>query len=189
MVICDSQRVNANVLVSSEWSRNPSTFQWAINFTQLKKNFTKFKKKITQFSREFDSIFGRIAQNFYENITQFFTRISRNLCGRLYTYRKVHKNDHEMRKIKSESEVFCVTCFAFRISQHFAPGSEFVWKIKRFHGLFFRDINKTRNSHEKCIVSVSYFVMFCENIPEIPAQCEIQKCIASLREFQFAFSF
>ncbi len=44
--------------------------------------------------------------------------------------------------------LFRVPFFTFHISQHFLPGLTFVWKVKRFCGLFFRSINKTRNSHE-----------------------------------------
>ncbi len=53
----------------------------------------------------------------------------------------------------------------------------FVRKVKRFCGLFFHSINKTRNSHEiwKCIESISYFVVcFVKTL----AKCE--KCIADL---------
>ncbi len=48
--------------------------------------------------------------------------------------------------------------FAFRISQHFAPGSAFTQKVKGFRGLFFRGINKTRNSYETRKVYCECFV-------------------------------
>ncbi len=53
--------------------------------------------------------------------------------------------------------------FIFRISQHFVSGSAFMRKLKVFRGLFFRGINKTRNSHEmrkmysKCFIFCGVF--------------------------------
>ncbi len=54
-------------------------------------------------------------------------------------------------------------------------------KIKGFCGLFFRSINKTRNSTEMQKVYSECFVfcgVFRKNIREIPVKCEIQKVYA-----------
>ncbi len=86
-------------------------------------------------------------------------------------------------KRKVYSGVFCITFFAFRISQHFTPGSAFARKLKGLRGLFFRSINKTRNSHEmrKYIVSVSYFVVYyAKTFAKYPQNAKYEKCIASL---------
>ncbi len=53
-----------------------------------------------------------------------------------------------------------------------------MWKLKGFHGLFFRGINETQNLSEMRKVYSECFAfcgVFCENIHEIPAKCEIQK--------------
>ncbi len=74
--------------------------------------------------------------------------------------------------------------FAFRISQYFATGLAFTGKVKGFCGLFFLDINKTRNSHEiwkECILNVSYFVVcFVKTFAKYPRNMKCKKCIASL---------
>ncbi len=71
-----------------------------------------------------------------------------------------------------------LSCFAFL--SLFAPGSAFTRKFKEFRGLFFVALIKYKilKKCEKCIVSVSYFIVFCENIGEIPVKCE--KFIADL---------
>ncbi len=75
---------------------------------------------------------------------------------------------------------FAPLFFACYISQHFVIGSAFTQKVKEFLGLFFRGINKTRNSHEikKCIVCFVLHGVFCENICKIPVKYE--KCISGL---------
>ncbi len=105
------------------------------------------------------------------------------LYGRLQTYREICENDHEMQKTKAYSGVFRATFFTFRapffafcILQHFALGSAFARKLEAFCNLFFRGINKTRNSPEMQKVYSECFVfygVFCKNIHEIPAKCEI----------------
>ncbi len=97
-------------------------------------------------------------------------------------------------KQKLYSGVCRVTFFVFRapfytfcILQHFAPGSAFVWKLKGFRGLFFCGINKTRNSPEMRKVYSECFIfcgVFCENIREIPAKCEIRKVYNQPNELQ-----
>ncbi len=70
---------------------------------------------------------------------------------------------------------FHIPLFAFRISQHFMPGSAFARKVKGFRGLLFCDINKTRNLHEIRKVYSECFVfcrVFCENIPNMHAKNE-----------------
>ncbi len=65
---------------------------------------------------------------------------------------------------------FAALFLAFCISQHFAPGSAFMQKVKGFFGLFFRGINKTRNLHEMRKVYGECFVfhgVFHENIREM----------------------
>ncbi len=65
------------------------------------------------------------------------------------------------------SGVFRTSLFAFRISQHFAPGPAFMRKVKGFCGLFFCGINKTLNSPEMRKVYSEYFIfygVFSENI-------------------------
>ncbi len=69
------------------------------------------------------------------------------LAGYTLTAKYV-KTIAKCEKRKVYSGVFRVTFFAFCISQHFTPGSAFVQKVKGFRGLFFRGINKIRNSHE-----------------------------------------
>ncbi len=71
----------------------------------------------------------------------------------------------------------------FRISHpffrflYFAPGSAFTRKVKEFCGLFFRGINKTRNSHKMRNVYSECFI-FCGVFCEKHKKCE--KCIAGL---------
>ncbi len=77
---------------------------------------------------------------------------------------------------------FCAAFFAFCILQHFAPGLAFARKLKRFCGLFFCGINKTRNPHEMRKVYSKCFVfhrVFCEKQSR-NAKCE--KCIAGLTD-------
>ncbi len=65
---------------------------------------------------------------------------------------------------------------------HFASGSAFARKLKRFYGLFFCDINKTQNLHEMRKVYSECFVfcgVFCKNICEIPAKW-YEKCRTGL---------
>ncbi len=100
--------------------------------------------------------------------------------GQLYTYRKIRENIRKMRKMKSVWRgischfffAFYASFFAFRISQHFVPGSAFAQKVKGFRSLFFCDINKIRSSHEIRKAYSERFV-FRENTYKIPAKCEI----------------
>ncbi len=67
--------------------------------------------------------------------------------------------------------------FHFSHFTAFALGPAFMWKVKDFI-LFFRGINKTRNSHEIRKVYSECFVfcgVFRENIREILVKCEIQR--------------
>ncbi len=82
------------------------------------------------------------------------------------------------KKRKVYGGVFRATFFAFHISQHFVPGSAFAWKVKGFCGLFFAASikHKIRVKCEKCIVSVSYFlVCFTKTF------VKYETCIAGLR--------
>ncbi len=88
---------------------------------------------------------------------------------------------HEKEKLYSG--VFCVTSFAslfllFAFCSILYQGWHSCEKYKGFCGLFFRGINKTRNSHEIRKVYSECFIfcgVFCEkNISEIPAKCEAQ---------------
>ncbi len=75
--------------------------------------------------------------------------------------------------------LFCILrapFFAFHIAQYFTPRLTFGCKVKGFCGLFFRDINKTWNSHEIRKVYNECFVfcgVFRKNTREIPVKCEI----------------
>ncbi len=85
-------------------------------------------------------------------------------------------------KWKLYTQVFCASFFAFRISQHFTPGLAFAQKLEGFRGLFFRAINKTRNSHEMQKVYSECFV-FCGVFREKYSQnAKCEKCIAALRK-------
>ncbi len=78
---------------------------------------------------------------------------------------------------------FCASFFAFHsISRQ---GQHSRRKSKDFVVYFFPALikHKLRMKYKKCIVNVSYFVVFFENIREIPAKCEIWKCIAGLKRF------
>ncbi len=68
------------------------------------------------------------------------------------------------KKRKVYSRVLCATLFVFHdlflvfcISQHFAPGSAFAWKLKGFCGLFFRGINEMRKVYSECFIFHSVF--------------------------------
>ncbi len=99
-----------------------------------------------------------------------------DLWGRLYTYRKIRKNDREMWKTKSIW--LCILPPFFHFS-HFASGSAFVQKVKGFRSLFFRCINKTWNSHTIWkVYSVSYS-MVC--FAKCSQNAKYEKCIAGLR--------
>ncbi len=98
--------------------------------------------------------------------------------GWLHTYHEICKNIHKKRKVYSG--LFCVTFLLFpfcaRVDIHAKTQKDFVV-------YFFHSINKTWNSHEMQKVFSECFVFcasFCKNIREIPAKCEIQKCIAGL---------
>ncbi len=57
-------------------------------------------------------------------------------------------------------------------------------KSQRFCGLFFRSINKTRNSHKIRKLYCECFVfhdVFHKNTHKIPAKCEIQKVYSQLK--------
>ncbi len=95
------------------------------------------------------------------------------------------------KKQKVYSKVFCATFFAFHIpffafciSQHFAPGSAFTWKVKGFHGLLFAALIKleTHMKCEKYIGSVSYFVVwFTKTFVKYPRNAKYEKCIAAIK--------
>ncbi len=62
-------------------------------------------------------------------------------------------------------------------------------KVKEFRGLFFRGINKTRNSREIRKVYSKCFIfrgVFRENICEIPVKCDIRKVYSQPNKFEFA---
>ncbi len=78
-----------------------------------------------------------------------------------------------MRNVKNEKCKQGILRHFFRFS-HFAPGLVFAQKFKEFRGLFFRNINKTRNLLEmQNVYSVSYSLVFRKNIRKIPAKCEM----------------
>ncbi len=79
----------------------------------------------------------------------------------------IHLSQNTQKRLRSAKNKKCIAgYFASLFSHfeslflilHFAPGLAFVRKVKELCGIFFHEINKTRNSHEiwKCIVSVSY---------------------------------
>ncbi len=101
-----------------------------------------------------------------------------HFLGRLYTYREIHENDREMRKMKVYSVVFrviffafCASSFAFcilRQDKHSCENSkDFV--VYFFMALIEREIHM---KCEKCMVTVTYFmVCFAKTF----AKCKIRK--------------
>ncbi len=70
----------------------------------------------------------------------------------------------------------CIAEYFVSLFLRFLPGSALTRKVKRFHSLFFRGINKTRNLHEIQKVYSERFIfcgVFRENTPKIPMKCEI----------------
>ncbi len=82
--------------------------------------------------------------------------------------------ENNCEKCKVYSGVFHVTFFAFCIS---CQGRRLCRKSKDFVVYFFEALIKheIRMKYEKCIGSVSYFVVRFENTCEIPVKCEIRK--------------
>ncbi len=69
--------------------------------------------------------------------------------------------------------------FAFRISQHFAPGSAFVRKVEGFSRFIFsRHLRKIRKVYCECFVIRG---VFRENIPR---NAKYEKCMAGLTATQ-----
>ncbi len=81
------------------------------------------------------------------------------------------------RNAKNEN---CIAGYSVSLFSHFAPGSAFTRKLKGFCGLFFRSINKTRNSPkcEKCIVS-GVRILWCVS-QKHSRNAKYGKCIAGL---------
>ncbi len=97
--------------------------------------------------------------------------ISLILLDRLYTYRKIRENDRENRKCMAGYFALCTSFFTFCISRQ---GRYSRRKSKKFVVYYFMALIKHEicMKYEKCIVSVSYFVVcFAKTF----AKCEIRK--------------
>ncbi len=86
-------------------------------------------------------------------------------------------------KPKMYSGIFRITFFAVRTT-FFAPVLAFAQKFKGFHGLFFFAAlmkHEIRMKYEKCLVSVSYFVVcFAKTHAKYPWHVKYEKCKVGL---------